>query len=79
MFSVYFHTDENKNIYLSIYSGVLCGCWKFGRLDSRTAVWRIEQSSIKSKEEKTVAQLWGIGQTAVVKALRAGRQLSTSL
>ena len=48
---------------------------KHQQLDSRPAVWRIEQSSIKSKEKKTVAQLWGIGQTEVVKLLQAGRQL----
>ena len=48
---------------------------KHQQLDSRPAVWRIEQSSIKSKEKKTVAQLWGIGQTEVVKVLQAGRQL----
>ena len=48
---------------------------KHQQLDSLPAVWRIEQSSIKSKEKKTVAQLWGTGQTEVVKVLQAGRQL----
>ena len=45
------------------------------QLDSRPAVWRIEQASIKSKERKTVAQLWIIGKTKVVNMLQAGRQL----
>ena len=45
------------------------------QLDSRPAVWRIEQSSIKSKEKKIVAKLWGIGQTEIVKVLQACRQL----
>ena len=48
---------------------------KHQQQDSRPAVWRIEQSSIKSMEKKTVAQLWGIGQTEVVKVLQACRQL----
>ena len=35
----------------------------------------MEQSSIKRKEKKTVAQLWEIGNMKVVKVLQAGRQL----
>ena len=37
--------------------------------------FRAPETLIKRKEKKTVAQLWGLGITKVVKVLQAGRQL----
>ena len=55
--------------------GAHCDVLQTSTTGFATCSWRIEQSSIKRKEKKTVAQLWGIGKTKAVKVLQADRQV----